>query len=414
MSYKKYDPAVKKMIVETGNYKLFPELKIPRTTAQYWISKSKEVQSNVINLSAYKNFYVLKKEILELKTQKEFLQRMLKKVLETKPFLNLLGAEKKKYVIELIDEMKRLISVTQCVQLIGMKSWQYYRWRAEVYGCEISQRRCESTKPNQLSRSEQIKLVELAKDRKLSHMSIKSLMYYAQREGLLYCGYDSWLKYIKINNVKRYRQKRVKKKLYRIGIRAKKPNEIWHIDITEIKIANEEKYYLQMIIDNFSRSIMSWKLSCNKNLQLTVNTINRSIRSGNLPEYMMSDNGRENVNNQVIKILWGKGICQMIALTDVQFSNSMIEAVFRKLKGAINFNRVKTYKGLHRKISWFVKENNFNVPHSKLNGAIPNELLNKNFDKLIFQDDIFKKRIQLIKSRSADYKKCLRCGVERS
>ncbi len=37
MAYRKYDPMVKKMIIESGNRDLFPDLNIPRTTINYWL-----------------------------------------------------------------------------------------------------------------------------------------------------------------------------------------------------------------------------------------------------------------------------------------------------------------------------------------------------------------------------------------
>jgi putative transposase len=252
----------------------------------------------------------------------------------------------------------------------------------------------------------------MAKDKRYAHMSIKSLMYFCQREGILYCGYDSWLKYIKINDVKRHKIKRSKKKSYREGIRAKKPYEIWHIDISEIKIFGDQKFYIQMIVDNYSRAIMSWRLSDHKDLYLSLRTIKTSLRQGTLPEYLMSDAGRENINNEVIKLLLGRGISQMIARADVQFSNSMIEAVFKKMKGVIDFKKIKTQLGLKRKIGWFVNQYNLVVPHSKLDGAIPLEKLNSQFKSHFFKQMVVDARVKLIRLRSLDYQKCRICYIK--
>lgn len=409
MNYKKYDPMIKKMIAESGQPNLFPELNIPRTTALYWISKSKEVSNNEISISDHEEFYQLKKEIFQLKAEKELLQKVLKKVLDMKSLQSLLGIQKKEYIVNIIDEMRGLLAVKQSLELLQVSSDQYYRWRSEIYGCEIWKMKCDSTRPNQLTRAEQKKLVEMAKDKKYAHMSIKSLMFYAQRQKILFCGYDSWLKYIKMNNVKRYKIKRTKRKAYRIGIRAKRAHEIWHIDITEILIKNDQKFYIQMIVDNYSRAIMSWRISDHKDLSLSLKTIKKSLRSGELPEYLMSDAGRENLNSDVIKLLLGRGISQLIAQTDVQFSNSMIEAVFKRIKGVIDFRKVRSLLGLKRKISWFVNQYNSIIPHSKLNGAIPVEMLRAQFNTNQFKEFVHKMRVELIRSRSLDYQRCNRC-----
>jgi transposase InsO family protein len=47
----------------------------------------------------------------------------------------------------------------------------------------------------------------------------------------------------------------------KVGIRAACANEIWHVDITVIRLLNGSRVYLQAIIDNFSRRILAWKVS---------------------------------------------------------------------------------------------------------------------------------------------------------
>ncbi|MFC1610473.1 transposase family protein [Myxococcota bacterium] len=42
--------------------------------------------------------------------------------------------------------------------------------------------------------------------------------------------------------------------------RAKKPNGLWHVDVTVIKLLDGTKTYLHAIIDNFSRRILAWRL----------------------------------------------------------------------------------------------------------------------------------------------------------
>lgn len=210
----------------------------------------------------------------------------------------------------------------------------------------------------------------------------------------------------------RFKFKRHKRKACQVGIRAKRPHEIWHIDITEIVISNEQKYYLQMIVDNFSRAILSWKISDKKDLNLSLKTIQKSIRIGKVPEYLMSDGGRENINQQVIKLLFGKGISQIIAQADVHFSNSMIEAVFKKFKSVTTCENINTLSGLKRKVAWFVKQYNCSMPHSMLNGALPFEVLNDKFCLESFNNNLRTKRIELIRQRSCDYQQCRACWYD--
>ncbi|MBC7429450.1 MAG: transposase [Bacteriovorax sp.] len=99
----------------------------------------------------------------------------------------------------------------------------------------------------------------------------------------------------------------------------------------------------------------------------------------------------------------------MIAQSDIVFSNSMIEAIFKKLKSVINFQSIKTSKGLNRKIQWFVGQYNNHVPHSQLKGASPKEQLEMSFDRNDFDLTVRKARLRLTGERSADFQRCRSC-----
>src|SRR4051812_47665000 len=44
----------------------------------------------------------------------------------------------------------------------------------------------------------------------------------------------------------------------KVGIRAARANEIWHIDTTVIRLLDGSRVYLRAVIDNFSRRILAW------------------------------------------------------------------------------------------------------------------------------------------------------------
>jgi putative transposase len=89
----------------------------------------------------------------------------------------------------------------------------------------------------------------------------------------------------------------------------------------------------------------------------------------------MTDKGTENTNRYVKKILLGKGVEHIIAQCDVQFSNSMVESFFKKIK--TRFLRRKgcnTFKDLAKKISRFTQIFNNDIPLEILGGRTPNEV----------------------------------------
>jgi transposase InsO family protein len=57
--------------------------------------------------------------------------------------------------------------------------------------------------------------------------------------------------------IKQFELKRSGKRYYpakpRVGIRASAPNQIWHLDLSVIKLKDGTRCYIQALIDNFSR-----------------------------------------------------------------------------------------------------------------------------------------------------------------
>lgn len=59
---------------------------------------------------------------------------------------------------------------------------------------------------------------------------------------------------------------------------AKKPNQKWCTDITELGYGNGRKAYLSAIIDIYDHSIVSWELGHSNNNPLVMDTIRKAIR----------------------------------------------------------------------------------------------------------------------------------------
>jgi hypothetical protein len=256
-------------------------------------------------------------------------------------------------------------------RLTGIMASTFYRYRIDILGCpKISFKRCQILSPNQLTFREQQKMYDLLHDEKLSHLSIRGFQYHAFREGLVSCGYDTWRKYAKAFRGER---KKYKRKRYKTGIRANRVNEIWHIDITEFKLKDGEKIYLQVIMDNFSRKVINWKFSTDKKQSLSINNIIKATKD-HIPEVLMSDGGGENTAHKVRRLLHGKGIVSLIAKKDTLFSNSMIEGFFNILKNRF-LDRFKKYKisKLYRSVCRAIEYFN-NAPSPVLDGARPIEI----------------------------------------
>lgn len=88
----------------------------------------------------------------------------------------------------------------------------------------------------------------------------------------------------------------------KVGQRASKPNELWHVDLTIIKLLDGTKVYLHAVIDNFSRRILAWCIDTHFNAMNTVTILQQAARQTiSVPQkpVLVVDAGVENVNKDV-------------------------------------------------------------------------------------------------------------------
>lgn len=202
---------------------------------------------------------------------------MLEKIILLTNNFDVKNKESRKFVVEIVEEFKSLIPIRQILRMIDISPSNYYRWKTELLGCTYQEsNKCTVTRANQLTFEEQRLLIKLAKSKQFRKFSTISLMYYCKRKGILNCSVQTWYRYLKLYGIKRktYFNKRKK---YKKGFRANEANDYWHINITEVRYGENEKAYMQLVVDNYSRMIVGWKLSKSKTMQVTYSTLLKSF-----------------------------------------------------------------------------------------------------------------------------------------
>ena len=379
-SYRKYPEAIRLQIIRAKNPYLFPELKIPRTTANYWIRSSAEAPPPVSTEEDLleKRVRSLTTEIGALKSLTALVEKV--RVLAPSGFKDARIPSKpiRKQIIDAVLNAVKLNKVSVCLRLVGLSKSTYSRWVAEFFLCESLNKICFQRRPQQL-RLDEIKTMErLVTSKKYSHFSISSLCLWAKREGLLVCSVDSWYKYLRIFGWIRPRRK-TKQLPEHQGIRAQRANELWHIDVTEVKTSSKQKVYIQVIYDNYSRFVIAWKIATEISAINTVELIESAKKNAqklSAPSVvsLISDGGPENNNHRVLNYLTSQNVRRIIARVDVKFSNSMVESLFRMLK--TNFLRSEDLRSvdyIRRKVEFFFREHNEIIPKVQIGGATPKE-----------------------------------------
>jgi transposase InsO family protein len=208
------------------------------------------------------------------------------------------------------------------------------------------------------------------------HMSLRGLALHAQRIGKVIASPSTWYRFARNSGWKRPRS-RVYPAKPKIGIRAKAPGELLHLDVTTIKLLDGTRAYLHAVIDNYSRKILSWTLEDRLGSGATCRILREAasqIVAAKEPTVVF-DSGSENINREVNDLLESVDLTRVLAQVEVTFSNSMIEAFWRSLKYAwLYLHSLDNITVLHRLIEFYVVAHNQVMPHSAFGGETPDEM----------------------------------------
>jgi transposase InsO family protein len=155
-----------------------------------------------------------------------------------------------------------------------------------------------------------------------------------------------------------------------VGIRASKPDEIWHIDVTVIRLLNGTKLYLHGVVDNFSRRLLAWKLVEKLSPTTTCEVLAEAAKhlsEVQPPVTLLADSGVENVNDTVDQFLFGGVLKRVLAQVEIVESNSAVEVWWRGLKNHwLYLNTLDSEAAVRRLVAFYVQQHNEVMPHSAL------------------------------------------------
>ena len=137
------------------------------------------------------------------------------------------------------------------------------------------------------------------------------------------------------------------------------------------------RVYLRAVIDNFSRRILAWNVIGTFDAEFTAKLLLDAVRNMNAPGVptLMTDGGSENFNAAVDELERSGVLKRVLAQTDVQFSNSMIEAWWRALKHQwLYLNTLDTLTTIQKLVAFYVEQHNKHLPHAAFHGQTPDEM----------------------------------------
>ena len=111
--------------------------------------------------------------------------------------------------------------------------------------------------------------------------------------------------------------------------------------------------------------------------ELTAKLLLDAVRNMNSPGVptVMTDGGSENFNSAVDELVRTGVLKRVLAQTDIQFSNSMIESWWRVLKHQwLYLNTLDTLATVQKLVGFYVEQHNTHLPHAAFQGQTPDEM----------------------------------------
>ena len=377
-----YDHRLVELVQQTRDPSIATRLGVPRSTVAGSLRRSLRSVTTCAEEDA--TLTELRARVAQLKRRNQRLAAvlrilfvLLRIVAPDLSRLRVLAPEKAR-LLRAIARTRRVLGLRRILAILGLSAARLHAWRTAAAACELAdQSSCPNSSPKRLTPAEVAKIGEMVTSADYRHVPTSRLAVLAQRIGAVFAAPTTWLRLVARRGWRRPRH-RVHPEQPRIGIRATRPNELWHIDTTLIRLLDHSRVYLHAIIDNFSRRILAWQLLDRFEPASTAAVLleaGRKVHGCGLPPTLLADAGVENRNDSVDALIESGLLKRILAQTEVHFSNSMIEAWWRCLKHQWLFlHPLDSIAKARSLVDFYVTEHNSRLPHSAFRGQTPDEM----------------------------------------
>jgi putative transposase len=175
------------------------------------------------------------------------------------------------------------------------------------------------------------------------------------------------------NTSKPYPQHKIYPYLLR-GVDIVRPNQVWSTDITYIRLSRGF-VYLVVIIDWYSRKVLSWRLSNTLDAGFCVDCLEEAIKAYGRPEIFNSDQGSQFTSDCFTGVLIQNGITISMDGRGRALDNIFVERLWRTVKYEDVY--LKKYDGIQdllMGLTQYFQFYNEERWHQSLNYKTPNDV----------------------------------------
>ena len=164
-------------------------------------------------------------------------------------------------VLDLVGRLAVTLPRRKILSLIGLSASRFASWSRQRAVCSSSPLAlCRRSGPHQLTVPEVRAIKRQFSNPAFLSWPAVSIAWRLVTSGLVSANVSTIIRYAKIMGLDAARKVRPKSRK-RGSFSAEKPNQAWHMDVTVVATTDNRKAYLQLILDNYSRKIIAWKVS---------------------------------------------------------------------------------------------------------------------------------------------------------
>jgi putative transposase len=155
------------------------------------------------------------------------------------------------------------------------------------------------------------------------------------------------------------------------GMEITRPNQVWAMDITYIPMARGF-VYLAVVLDWFSRRVLSWRLSITMEESFCVETLEDALARHDKPEIFNTDQGSQFTGAAFTSALADKGITISMDGKGAWRDNVFVERLWRTIKyEEVYLRAYDSVADARQSIGCYLDFYNTKRPHQSLDGGTP-------------------------------------------
>jgi putative transposase len=310
-----------------------------------------------------------------------------------------LSASEKIEVIRIVEESE--LSIRQTLSELGISRSSFYRWYQDYQagGPDALENRSRSPRRfwNRLPESVKEQCLEIA----LQHpeRSPRELAWLITDEHKYFISESSVYRVLKQHDLITSPAYILLSASDSFHSPTKRINELWQTDFTYFKVMGWGWYYLSTVLDDYSRFILSWKLTTSMAAGDVKDTLDQAIALTGVSQIpvrhrprLLSDNGPCYLSGELKSYLKERKMGHTRGAPYHPMTQGKIERYHRSMKNVVKLEHYYLPGQLKRAIGQFVHHYNHERYHESLDNVTPADMYYGRYHQIIDQRAIIKQQ----------------------